>query len=72
MEIVLNDNANKKNFGSLSTGQVFIYDGNYFMKTEEAYDGTFKVNAVYLKDGFLSGLKDDDVVELVYCKLVTC
>ena len=72
MEIV-NKRKRKENFGSIKEGEVFLKDEEYvWMKIESTYgndNGDYE-NVVYLADGSLGFLHDDEMVILVRCKLV--
>lgn len=62
----------KKYFSAIEEGEVFLWHGDYYMKTESTYcddNGDYE-NAVILSNGLLEYFNDDDYVIKVDCELV--
>ena len=58
-------------FKDLEVGSVFLYQGAYFMKTDEIYDGEdYCYNSVRLVTGSFEDFNFDIVVETVNAKLI--
>lgn len=58
-------------FKDLEEGSVFLYQGVYFMKTDEIYDGEdYRFNSVRLANGSFEDFDFDIVVEVVNAKLI--
>ena len=66
--IITNKSPKMKEFKNLSCGEVFRdKHSNICMKIEETVSGQ---NMVYVCDGSLSYIEDDERVEIVRCELV--
>jgi len=57
----------KCDFGDLDVAEVFLWDGNTYMKTCELKDGS---NMVNLESGYCDALEEENVVERVNAYLV--
>lgn len=63
---------NKKTFAQLSDGEVFLFDGTAYMKTETILSNdNIEYNAVNLSDGTLEPFTTDSVTPLKNAVLIT-
>jgi hypothetical protein len=69
---VTRKNADMRDFGNLSAGDVFVDFGEVYIKIANnvTYEGTAKINAINLENGSLASYTESAPVELVNAELV--
>ena len=69
MIIVDNRVNNLARFKDLESGDVFIFDGDYFIKAYNS-DNFTKANAFDLKDGIIIDMDDNDIITPVNATII--